>query len=216
MFGIDPKPAPQELDDAFRAIFGVHAGTPEFEKSLVRMAGEQRRDVELGLTVKAAVTRGNFPAQQAIGADYLGLRPAEGVARRLVDDDEMIADLVEAAEIAPNQRGAALRDRLALFVEDLIAQPLRLADLLLRRRKTDFERAAIGRERPRRPAYSAPSRAEPLLREFDDRAEVERRIDVPHCFDELLRLGIMNEARSGGRIFDDVSGFPAHRCNAMP
>jgi hypothetical protein len=53
MLRIDPKAAPQKLDDALRAILRMDARAAEFQKALAGMAGQQRSDIEFRCAVKA-------------------------------------------------------------------------------------------------------------------------------------------------------------------
>src|SRR2546430_178370 len=66
---------------------------------------------------------------------------AEPIALILVDDEKMIADFVERANVPPCQRGALLRNGGALFEKNLEPQPLPLANPPSRRRQSDFKRA---------------------------------------------------------------------------
>ena len=82
--------------------------------------------------------------------------PAEGIARRHVEDKQMIAEFVEAADVAAHQRGGALRDRAAFLIKDLVAQPLRLAHFFLRGGEPDLEIAEAA-EHARQAGEIAPS-----------------------------------------------------------
>ncbi len=108
----------------------MNAGAAEFQESLASVAGQQRRDVELALTVEAAMFRRDLTPQQPIGADDLRLDPAKGIAGGEIDDQQMIAEFVEGADIAPHQCPRAVGDGAAFFIKDLVAQALRLADFL--------------------------------------------------------------------------------------
>src|ERR1700677_1434669 len=83
---VGPETAPQKLDHPLRTIFRMNAGAAEFQKSLARVTGEQRRDIELALAVEAAMFRRDLAAQQPVGADNLWLHPAEGIAGGEIDD----------------------------------------------------------------------------------------------------------------------------------
>ncbi len=65
-------------------------------------------------------------------------RPKE-LLRRHVEDEEMVAICVEAADVAAHQRGTALRDGAAFFIKDFEPQPLRPTHFLFRRREPDLE-----------------------------------------------------------------------------
>ena len=109
MLRIGPETAPQKLDHALRAIFGMNAGAAKLEKILARMTLKQRRDVEFALAVEAAVPRRDLAAQQPVGADDLRLLPAETITRREIDNQQMIAKFVKAADVAPHQCRGAMR-----------------------------------------------------------------------------------------------------------
>src|SRR6516165_7075739 len=136
---IDPKAAPQKLDHALRAIVRMDAGAAEFEKSLVAMARQQRLDIEFALAVKALMTFRDIAAQKAIGANHSRLFSAEAIDRFRVDDEQMIAILIERAYIAPHQCASLGRNRFAFLVENLEPQALRLADFGALRREANLE-----------------------------------------------------------------------------
>src|SRR4029077_3881413 len=119
----------------------MHARAAEFQKALALMAGQQWRDIEFHFAVKALVARGGIAAKKTVDSNDFGLLAAEPIALILVDDEKMIADFVERANVPPCQRGALLRNGGALFEKNLEPQPLRLANLPARRRQSDFKRA---------------------------------------------------------------------------
>ena len=87
-------------------------------------------------------------AHQTIGPDDERLSVI--VKRRAVDDEKVIADLVEVVEVAPLLAHLRRRNRRHLFVEDVIAQTLRLLDFGFGLGKTHFERARDGQHGPLR------------------------------------------------------------------
>ena len=87
-------------------------------------------------------------SQQTVGADDFRLRLAEAVHRRMIYDEQMIAGSIEGADVAADQRCGAIGRRAALFVENLVAQTLRLADFLLCRCEPHFERSECPEARP--------------------------------------------------------------------
>ena len=125
----------------------MDARAAEFQEALARMTGEQGRNIEFGFAVEALVACRNVPAKKTIDPDDFWLPAAEAIELISVDDEQMIAVFVERTHIPPCQRGALVRNGLAFFVKDLIAQPLRLADLPGCRRKPDFERAEAPQHR---------------------------------------------------------------------
>src|ERR1700679_3071804 len=119
MQGIKRQPAKQEFDDPFRTIFRMYARASQFKELLVLVAGKERRDVEFALAVETTVTRGDIAAQHAVGAEELRLVSPEGIARLHVEIEEVIAKLVETADIAPDQACTARRHGITFFEEDL-------------------------------------------------------------------------------------------------
>ena len=59
----------------------------------------------------------------------------------MIDDQHVVADLVERILVAPRQHGRRVGDRVAVAIKHLVAQLLRALDLLARRRKPHLERA---------------------------------------------------------------------------
>ena len=181
MFRIDPKAAPQKLDDAFRSILRMDTRAAEFQKALPGMAGQQWSNIELRCAVKAFVACGGIPAKKTIDPNDFGLLAAETIALILVDDEKMIADFVERTDVPSGQRGALPRHRVAFFEKNLEPQPLRLADLPARRRQPDFKRA----ETPKHRGQAGKIAHDPV-RFYkgggvpDGTAETGRRGNVPH------------------------------------
>ena len=109
-------------------------------------AAQHRREVVFARGVEAAGLGRVFLADQAIGAD--DERLAVLVEDRAVDDEKMVAEIVEAVEVAPLRAHLRRRDRRHLFVEDAVAQTLRRLDLGFGLGQTDLERAGDGQDRP--------------------------------------------------------------------
>jgi hypothetical protein len=125
----------------------MDARTAEFQKSLARVAGQQWRDIELGLAVKALVAGRDVTAKQTVHPNDFRFFSAEAIELLLVDDKEMIAEFIEGTDVPPCQRGALVGNSVAFFVKDLEPQPLRLANLPARRRQPDFVRAKLPQHR---------------------------------------------------------------------
>ena len=143
---VGPDAAPQQFQRALAAIAVGDAGAAEFEEAFVGVAGDQRIDGEFARAVEAEMGVRHALAQQAIGADHL--RRAVQRRKRGIHDDEMIANPVEGADVAPDKPGGPARDGAALLEEDLIAQLLRLSDFLFGGGESRLERAG-GRQNPR-------------------------------------------------------------------
>ncbi|VTZ27459.1 hypothetical protein MPC1_5640003 [Methylocella tundrae] len=124
----------------------VDAGTPKLEEPLVGVPRQQGRDVEFPLAVESVMAFGDVPSQQAISADDLRLRPAEAIDAIHVDDQKMVAEGVERADVPPHQRRRLIGDRVPFLVEDFIAQALRLSNFLFRRRQPDLERSKTAKD----------------------------------------------------------------------
>ncbi len=150
--GVGPEAAPQEFEHAPAAMARSDAGAADLEEPRARAARDELSDVEFARTVEAEIALGYLLPQQAIDADDLRRPVAAG--RRPVDDEEMIADGVERAEVAAGQAPGGIGDRAALLEEDAIAQPLGAPDVPPRRRQTRFERAGA-RENRAEPAKVA-------------------------------------------------------------
>ena len=113
---IGPDAAPEQLQRALAAIALGDAGAAELEETLARMARDQRADIEFAGAVETEIRLGDLLPQQAIGAD--DRRPSVDRRHRAVDDDQVVADPVEAADVAPDQAGGRIRARAALLEED--------------------------------------------------------------------------------------------------
>ena len=120
------------------------------------MAGKQRREVELPGRVEPLPLLGDRLPEKAIGADDLRLADAG-----MVEHQEMVADTVVSVAVAPGEHGPHVRHCRHLLVEDAIAQPLGLLDLVSRARQPDLEgpqaakRAAVPIEAPPAKAHPA-------------------------------------------------------------
>src|SRR5579883_152511 len=136
--GVKPHAPPQQFQRRLVAVARRDARAAELQKSHAGMARQHRRDLEFRGAVEAEMRCRRVLAQQAVDADDLRLASS---GPRVVDGDEMVADPVERADVAPDQPGCRVRRRAAFLEENLVAQPLRLADFLLGRREPDFERA---------------------------------------------------------------------------
>jgi hypothetical protein len=97
-----------------------------------------QRQLELTLRVEAAGGGGNFLPQQAIGADDPSVIRA---GKRSVEDEQMVANLIEAIGVA-TLRGVYVGLPCAkFFVEDPVADFLRCGDLGSIARQTNFQRS---------------------------------------------------------------------------
>ena len=90
------------------------------------MAREQRRDIKFLRAVEAAVSLRDLLPEQAIAAHDLALWGC------VIDDDQMVADRIKAANIPTPQAGIGVGNCMSFFKENAITQFLRLADFLLR------------------------------------------------------------------------------------
>ena len=140
---IGPDAVPEQLDGLLGAVGLQHAGAAEFEEARARMARQQRREVEFALRYRSRPAgRGCILAHQPIGAHDLRRDAAEASARRMVDDQQMVAGPVEAVGIAPEHA----RDRVGpgrhFLVEYPVAQALGPPDLGGSARQPHLERAA--------------------------------------------------------------------------
>src|SRR5580704_2051126 len=216
MFRIDPKAAPQKLDDALRPVLRMDARAAEFQKALAGMAGQQRSDIEFRFAVKASVTCRGIPAKKTIDPNDFGLLAAETIALVFVNDEKMIAGFVERTNAPPCKRGALPRRRLTFFVKNLEPQPLRLADLPARRRQPDFKRTETPKHRGQA-AKIAPDPVRPYEGGGvpDGTAETGRRGKVPYQPTNLIlslwieleagREGLMTKGQAPrGKKSDDV------------
>ena len=108
--------APQELHDRPRPVAGVDAGTAELED--FAGIGDQRPDVVFGGRIEGAQPRRRVAPNQPIGAD----NSIEPGAAAVVQDQQVIADLVEPVVVATLLFHAGKRPRAHLLVKDAIAQ----------------------------------------------------------------------------------------------
>ncbi len=133
--------APQELHcSRSRAVGFQDAGTSELEESRAcGKAGQHRRDVVLARGVEAAGAGCVGVAHQPIGAHDRG--PSILFMLGAIQHQQMVADLIEAIEIAGCLAHRGRRHRRHLLIEDAIAQALRLLDFGTGFRKPDFKRA---------------------------------------------------------------------------
>src|SRR5271166_1056172 len=180
MARIGPKATPQEFEHAPAAMGLGDAGSSDLEKAHPGPARIERLDLEFTRAVEAEMTLGHVLPQEAIGAD--DARRSIPRRRHPVDDDEMIADAVEPAEVAAGKPGGGVGDRPSLLEEDAIAKPLGPPHLLAGRCETRFERAGAGQDRaesseiaPAGKALQERSCSPPLQR----RCECQRQRRVP-------------------------------------
>src|SRR5665213_27111 len=148
------------------------------------MTRDQRGDVELTRAVEAEIRLRHILAQKPIGAHDLGR--AARRRRRMVKDDQMVANPIEGAYVAPDQPRGLVGDRPSLFKKNTITQPLRPADFLLRRRQAKLQRSNRAETRPKTAqiANSAPdARKRP--------SDAARTFDRPQCHQTLSDSQIM-------------------------
>ena len=123
----------------------MHAGATELQKRLSGWRASSGAISNSRCVVKAEIALGDVAPQQAISANDLWLGPAEPVNAVHVDDQKMVAEGVERADVAPDQRRSLSGGRAAFLEKHLVAQSLRPADFLLRRRQP----SSNGPKRPR-------------------------------------------------------------------
>ena len=109
------------------------------------MVGEERAEIELTLRIEAAVRLGDLAPQQPVGP--YDARLAGARRRRRVDDDEVVADRIERADVAPRCRSLGGGQRIAILVEDVVAQLLRLAQVAGAGGEPDDERTRLLEDR---------------------------------------------------------------------
>ncbi len=127
--------APQQLHGRAVARARIDAGASELEDLAGR--GDDRGDVVLAGRVEAAVPRRRLAADEAVGSHHR----FGAAAARVVADEEVVADAVEAVKIAPLPRHLGAGPRAHLLVEDAIAQRLRGVDVGHALREPHLERA---------------------------------------------------------------------------
>ena len=101
MLDIGPDAAPQQFQRRLASIVRGDAGAAELEKAFAGVARDQRGDVKLARAVKAEIRLCDILAQQPIGAD--DPRRAAAPPRAAVDDDQVVANPVELADVAANE-----------------------------------------------------------------------------------------------------------------
>src|SRR5215471_2849439 len=92
------------------------------------MAGDEPVELVFLGRIEAAMAFGYLLAQEPIGGNDLG--PAEAGLVAVIEDQHVVAELVEGIAVAPRYQRAHVGDRRHLLVEDAIAQALRALDLL--------------------------------------------------------------------------------------
>jgi len=115
--------APEQLHRLVSSVAYVHAGPADLHDLVV--AVQQPVDVVLVLRVEPSDPRRARAPQEPVGAHH-GFRPA---AERMVDDQQMLAMLVEPIRIEPQTRRFAGRLCRHLLVEDPVPEGLRGLDL---------------------------------------------------------------------------------------
>src|SRR5271163_4010719 len=109
------------------------------------MTGDQRSDLKLPGAVEAKIHLGDLLPQQAIGAhDH---RQTVDPRKRIIDDDQMVANTVETADVAPDEPGGRVGDGATLLEENAIAQSLCAVKLASRGREANLQRPS-GRQHP--------------------------------------------------------------------
>ena len=105
------------------------------------MARNQSADVEFVRAIESAVRFRHFLPQQPISTDHGRRAPQPPDLRRMIDDQQMIAQRIESIDVAPRKLRRRICNRAAFLVENPIAQLLRLPNLGGFLRKPHFERA---------------------------------------------------------------------------
>ncbi len=139
---IGPDAVPEQFDGLLVAIGRQHAGAAKLKEAQSAMPGDHRRQIELALGVEAAEPRRRILAHQPVGADDARLDAAEAPARRMVDDQQMVASLVETVGIAAEHARDDAGLRRHFLIEHPVAQALGPPDLARTARQPHFERAA--------------------------------------------------------------------------
>jgi hypothetical protein len=109
MARIGPKAAPQQFEYAPTAMGLADAGPSDLEEAYPGPARDDRLDLEFTRAVEPEMTLRHVLPQEAIGAD--DARRSIPRRRRPVDDDEMIADAIEPAEVAAGEPSGSVGDR---------------------------------------------------------------------------------------------------------
>ena len=121
------------------------AGPSDLEEPRSGPARDEPLDLEFTRAVKAEIALRDILPQESVDADDAWRSVPS--RRRPVDDDKMIADAVEPAEVAAGEPDGGVGDRAALLEEDAIAEPLGAPHFLAGRREARFERAGAGQDR---------------------------------------------------------------------
>ena len=141
---VGPDALPQHLDRPLGTIFGQDAGTAEFEETVAGMARDQLLQLEFAFRIEAA-GRGASPAAAAGRCRRCG---GGRVRAARIEDQQVVADLVEAVGVAPLRRSIGLFGP-ELIIEDPIADFLRRGDFGVAR-KAHFQRADAAERDPAR------------------------------------------------------------------
>jgi hypothetical protein len=112
------------------------------------MPFDELGDGEFVVGVEAAMALGHILPQEAISADHRQFAAQRRLAG-MIDDQQMVADGVEAVLVALRQHGSGVRDRRTVLVEHLVAQLLRALDVALLAREANLERADATERRRR-------------------------------------------------------------------
>ena len=179
---IGHQPLPEELQCRRAVAIGFqNAGTAEFQQALARVSPQHIRHVEFARGVETAGARCIDIARQTIGPDDERLSVIG--KRRTIDDEQVIADIIELVEVAPLLAHLRRRHRRHLFVEDVIAQTLRLLDFGFGFGKTHFQRARDSQHGPlRKSAFKSPRlvNIDQATGSFWDGADLQASWPVPH------------------------------------
>jgi hypothetical protein len=132
------KPLPEDLDGAFRAVFLQHAGAAEFKEALPGVTRDQLFQLEFFVGIEAASGRGGLLPKQPVGADDAAV---VGSGQCRIDDQQMVAQRVEAVAVALFQRMQRIAPGAKLFVEDAETHFLDGGDLGVVASEPDFKRA---------------------------------------------------------------------------
>ena len=142
MARIGPKAAPQQFEHPPAAMGLGDAGPSDLEEAYPGPTRNEMLDLEFTRAVESETALRHVLPQEAIGAD--DARRSVQRRRHPVDDDEMIADAVEPAEVAARAPSGGAGDRSSLLEEDAIAQSLDAPHLLAGLSEARFERAGAG------------------------------------------------------------------------
>src|SRR5262249_38340494 len=98
---ISPDAVPQQFHCAFVAMWRLHAGAAELEKSQVAVARNEGANIEFTGAVESARPLSNVLTQQSIGAN--DCRPLLQLSCPMIDDQEMVAHGVEKVDVASRE-----------------------------------------------------------------------------------------------------------------